>query len=173
MLPIIVAGSRPAAAALAQKRPFNCDTSVELHRLRHVHVNIAETGRARLPFSSTGLLNPIGSHPLPHAQQPNRHRAPRTASVSPPAISSLGGFRTPAPNRGVRGAVRHQPASENLHNSGQTRAQLVCPPSADIVAKVSNRGATIFPSEDKTGRDRRLIWPQAYYRSRRLSLIHI
>src|SRR5674476_1308007 len=65
MLPIIVAGSRPAAAVFAQKRPFNCDTSVELHRLRHVHVNIAETGRARLPFSSTGLLNPIGSHPLP------------------------------------------------------------------------------------------------------------
>ena len=118
MLPIIVAGSRPAAVALAQKRPFNCNTSVELHRLRHVHVNIAETGRARLPFSSTGLLNPIGSHPLPHAQQPNRHRARRTASVSPPAISSLGGFRTPAPNRGVSGAVRHQPASENLHRIG-------------------------------------------------------
>jgi hypothetical protein len=26
--------------------------------------------------------------------------------------------------------------------------------SADIVAKVSNRGATIFPPEDKTGSDR-------------------
>src|ERR1035437_2585346 len=38
---------------------------------------------------------------------------------------------------------------------------------ADIVAKVSNRGATIFPPEDKTGRDRRLIWPQAYYPSSR------
>ncbi len=37
---------------------------------------------------------------------------------------------------------------------------------ADIVAKVSNRGATIFPPEGKTGRDRQLIWPQAYYRSR-------
>jgi hypothetical protein len=80
MLPIIVAGSRPAAVALAQKRPFNCNTSVELHRLRLVHVNITETGRSRLPFSSTVLLNPIGSHPLPHAQQPNRHRARGTAS---------------------------------------------------------------------------------------------
>jgi len=80
MLPIIVAGSRPAAAVLAQKRPFNCDTSVDLYRLRHVHVNITETGRSRLPFSSTVLLNPIGSHPLPHAQQPNRHRARGTAS---------------------------------------------------------------------------------------------
>ena len=80
MLPIIVAGSRPAAAVLAQKRPFNCDTSVDLYRLRHVHVNITETGRSHLPFSSTVLLNPIGSHPLPHAQQPNRHRARGTAS---------------------------------------------------------------------------------------------
>src|SRR5450759_4696150 len=38
--------------------------------------------------------------------------------------------------------------------------------STDIVAKVSNRGATIFSPEDKTGSDRRLIWPQAYYRKR-------
>jgi len=51
--------------------------------------------------------------------------------------------------------------------SGQTRVRRNCPLRADIVAKVSNRGATIFPPEDKTGRDRRLIWPQAYYRSRR------
>jgi hypothetical protein len=35
-------------------------------------------------------------------------------------------------------------------NSGQTRARLACPLCADIVAKVSNRGATIFPPEDKT-----------------------
>jgi hypothetical protein len=45
--------------------------------------------------------------------------------------------------------------------------QCMSPLMADIVAKVSNRRATIFPPEDKTGRDRRLIWPQAYYRSRR------
>src|ERR1035441_3209759 len=32
----------------------------------------------------------------------------------------------------------------------------LCLLMADIVAKVSNRGATIFPPEDKTGRDRRL-----------------
>jgi transposase len=60
MLPIIVAGSRPAAAALAQKRPFNCDTSVELHQLRHV--NITETGRARISISSAGLPDPVDFH---------------------------------------------------------------------------------------------------------------
>src|ERR1019366_2439265 len=46
----------------------------------------------------------------------------RTASAFLPAISSLGGFRTPAPSRRVRRAVRHRPASENLHNSGQNVA---------------------------------------------------
>jgi len=40
--------------------------------------------------------------------------------------------------------------------SGQTRVRRNCPLRADIVAKVSNRGATIFPPEDKTGSDRRL-----------------
>ena len=51
--------------------------------------------------------------------------------------------------------------------SEQSSCARVCPLLDDIVAKVSNRGTTIFPPEDKTGRDRRLIWPQAYYRSRR------
>ena len=47
------------------------------------------------------------------------------------------------------------------------KVRLKYPLRADIIAKVANRGAIIFPSKDKTGRDRRLIWPQAYYRSRR------
>ncbi len=38
--------------------------------------------------------------------------------------------------------------------------------SADCVAKVPNRETTISPG-DETSRDRRLIWPQACYRSRR------
>jgi hypothetical protein len=54
-----------------------------------------------------------------------------------------------------------------MARNGQFRLTRVCPLLDDIVAKVSNRGATIFPPEDKTGRDRRLIWPHAYYRSRR------
>src|ERR1019366_6140625 len=98
MLPIIVAGSRPAATVLVQRRHFDCDTSVDLHRL--LHASITETPRSRVPLASTVLLNPIGSHRMPHAQQPNRHRARGTASHIPsrslPAISSFGGFRTPA-----------------------------------------------------------------------------
>jgi len=82
MLPIIVAGSRPATAPLAQRQHFDCDTSVDPPRW--LHVNITETGRSRPSSSSTVRLNPIGSHRPHHAQQPNRHRARRNASVSFP-----------------------------------------------------------------------------------------
>jgi hypothetical protein len=75
MLPIIVAGSRPAVAGLAQRRHFDCNTSVDLLRL--LHARITETPRSRVSFASTVLLNPIGSLRPSHAQKPNRHRAPR------------------------------------------------------------------------------------------------
>src|SRR5664280_1628155 len=81
MLPIIVAGSRPAVAGLAQSQHFDCDTSADLHRLRRA--SITETARSRLSFASTVLLNPTGSYRLPHPHQPNRHRARRTASRIP------------------------------------------------------------------------------------------
>src|SRR5450830_1601144 len=81
MLPIIVAGSRPAVAGLAQSQHFDCDTSADLHRLRRA--SITETARSRVSFASTVLLNPIGSYRLPHPHQPNRHRARRTASRIP------------------------------------------------------------------------------------------
>ena len=73
MLPIIVAGSRPAVAVLAQSQHFDCNTSVDLHP------SITETPRSRVSFASTVLLNPIGSLRPSHAQKPNRHRARGTA----------------------------------------------------------------------------------------------
>src|ERR1019366_5903405 len=116
MLPIIVAGSRPAATVLVQRRHFDCDTSVDLHRL--LHASITETPRSRVSLASTVLLNPIGSHRMPHAQQPNRHRARRTASHIPSRDFLLWRFSDAGPSRSVRGAVRHRPASENLHRFG-------------------------------------------------------
>src|ERR1035437_5136397 len=114
MLPIIVAGSRPAATVLVQRRHFDCDTSVDLHRL--LHASITETPRSRVSLASTVLLNPIGSHRMPHAQQPNRHRARGTASHIPSRDFLLWRFSDAGPSRSGRGAVRHRPASENLHN---------------------------------------------------------
>jgi hypothetical protein len=54
MLPTIVAGSRPAVAGLAQRRHFDCNTSVDLLRL--LHARITETPRSRVSFASTVLL---------------------------------------------------------------------------------------------------------------------
>src|ERR1019366_326698 len=95
MLPIIVAGSRPAATVLVQRRHFDCDTSADLHRL--LHASITETPRSRVSLASTVLLNPIGSHRMPHAQQPNRHRARGTASRIPSRDFLLWRFATAGP----------------------------------------------------------------------------
>src|SRR5438067_3194983 len=78
MLLIIVAGSRPAAAVLAQRQHFDCDTSVELHRV--LHASITETRRSCLSFASTILLDLIGSQRPPNVPRPNRHRARGTVS---------------------------------------------------------------------------------------------
>ena len=50
-----------------------------------------------------------------HPRQSNPHSARRVTHVSLPAVSSLGGFPTPAARAGR--AVRQRPASENLHKS--------------------------------------------------------
>ena len=114
MTPISLAGSRPATAVLVQSRYFQCNTSVELHRW--LHVNITKTGRSRLSISSPVLLDPIGPHRLPHPPRPNRHNARRQPRPSLPAISSLGGFRTPAPKS--RNSSR-RPSSAGIRKPSQ------------------------------------------------------
>jgi hypothetical protein len=116
MMPNIVAGSRPVTAALAQKRRSNSDTSIELHRLPHL--NSTETGHAHLSFSWAVSLNTIGVHRPPTRSSQIAIEPAAPPHLPRPAISSLGGFRTPAPSRGVRGTVRLGPASENLHKGG-------------------------------------------------------
>ncbi len=62
------------------------------------------------------------TQPSVHTPQTNPHRARGSALVSLPAVSSIGGFRTPA--AGVRGQRRARPASETLHRTG--RSDLTC-----------------------------------------------
>jgi hypothetical protein len=62
------------------------------------------------PTSSTVAADVVAG-PRPRS---NPHSA-RAADSPPTAVSSLGGFRTPAP--GACGAVVMGPASENLHNN--------------------------------------------------------
>ena len=138
MLPIIVAGSRPAAAVLAQRWYFDCDTSVELHRLQHA--SITDTGRSRVSTSSPVLLDPIGSHRPPDLR-PNRHRARSAASRIPSRDFLLWRFSNAGPSRRVRRAVRHGPASENLHNSRHPNYSITC------VALAMTEAGISIPSE--------------------------
>src|ERR1700741_3159887 len=64
---------------------------------------------------STHTLDRVRSTLPHHLRRSNPHSACRTANVPIPAVSSLGGFRTPALS--ARGCRHHGPASETLHMS--------------------------------------------------------
>ena len=55
-----------------------------------------------------------------------------TSTRPPSAVSSLGGFRTPA--AGVRGSVYERPASENLHRCRHRKTAAVDTPIPDVTA---------------------------------------
>src|SRR5450759_557731 len=120
MLPIIVAGSRPAATVLVQRRHFDCDPSVDLHRW--LHPSITETPRSRVSLASTVLLNPIGSHRLTHAQQTNRHRARGTASHIPSRDFLLWRFA----NAGPQAAEFAATSVAGRHPKTFTTAEVIC-----------------------------------------------
>src|ERR1022692_4671645 len=113
-------------AGLAQRRHFDCNTSVDLLRL--LHARITETPRSRVSFASTVLLNPIGSLRPSHAQKPNRHRARGTALRILSRDFLLWRFSNAGHKPPVRGADRHGPASENLHTTGLMRKKQSPPP---------------------------------------------
>jgi hypothetical protein len=80
--------------------------------------NVLEATRSATATPLIIALDPVGSqrHPTCSAQIAIARAAPLYVSI--PAISSPGGFRTPAPGLSVRRTVCHGPASENLHKSG-------------------------------------------------------
>src|SRR6266851_2839780 len=108
-------------AQIRHLQPTQCTS------LRH-QTQIATT-KATSPYattSSTNALDPPAPDHTPHPRRSNPHSERRTPNVTLPAVSSLGGFRTPA--AGVRGTARARPASENLHTCGppfKRRGELV------------------------------------------------
>jgi hypothetical protein len=94
--------------------------------LRPIQAYTSHPDHSCRPTSST-----IATH---HAARPSPVEPPRSNPHSalaagphrPIAVSSLGGFRTPALR--VRGPVRDGPASENLHRNGHSR---LCSPQVD------------------------------------------
>src|SRR5450755_4733936 len=116
---------------------------------------------------ASGLLpkSPVSSSlcdEVPHIFIPKSHLEPREFLISS-AKRLLQQYRHIASFRCAAKFGRFRAIAD----IGGFSPSMVCPLMTDIVVKVSNRRATIFPPDDKTGRDRRLIWPQAYYRSRR------
>ena len=132
MLPIIVAGSRPAAAVLAQRRYFDCDTSVELHRL--LHASITDTGRSRVSISSTVLFDPIDSRRPPNVPRPNRHRARSTASRIPSRDFLLWRFSNAGPQ--PRSSPR-RPSRAGIRKPSKKRKSQRCR-SMSALAQIAN-----------------------------------
>src|SRR5665811_1409544 len=123
MLPIIVAGSRPAVAGLAQSQHFDCDTSADLHRFARVSPKQrALAYRSHRRCCST-LSAPIGC-PTRTSQIAIEPAAP--PHVSPPAISSFGGLRTPAlkplssPPPPSRAGIRKPSQKQSFHPFGES-----------------------------------------------------
>ena len=116
------ANPRLATEALAQIRNLSLN-SINLHCSKLLGSTTAS--RSSNATTSNSALDRLATSQPPHPRRSNPHSASRTSILSIPAVSSLGGFRTPAP--GVRGTVRHGPAPENLHKNG-SRGRLVSLP---------------------------------------------
>ena len=81
---------------------------------------------------SASLLNRLDPIHTPHPRHSNPHSARRATHVPPPAVSSLGGLRTPAPcpRRHRHGAGIRKPSQNR--KSQPVRVMSVHPPMGDI-----------------------------------------
>ena len=106
---ICLAAPRPATAELVQIR--NADLNlIDLAQSTHPPTTPAIRSR-----TSISPLDRLASTHTPSPRRSNPHSARGTATPSLIAVSSLGGFPTPALR--ARGTVIIGPASENLHTS--------------------------------------------------------
>ena len=101
-MPILFAASRPATATLSQIRYLNPDSCINLHRPTQIDTTKTTSSSAATP--SANAFDPVASDHMPHPRRSNPHSARGTDTRTPSAVSSLGGFRTPAAS--ARGTVR-------------------------------------------------------------------
>ena len=120
---ICAAGPRPATMRLALSSTQDLRSARDRYRLRWPHITKVSRSAPAAPsiiaFACAQFRQP------PRTPTSNPHSA-RGAHLAPiPAVSFIGGFRTPAPSRGVRRPVRHWPASETLHRRGHARLPVI------------------------------------------------
>jgi hypothetical protein len=105
--------------ALAACRPATVERAqISSRRLKSSGTSLRLTRPAAHPAAvspSTGLLARLDSIHTPHPRHSNPHSSRRATHAPPPAVSSLGGLRTPAPC-----ARHHRPGAgiRNLHIIG-------------------------------------------------------
>ena len=116
--------SPPAAAGAGRRCPFTIRASSFSPALRAKRATrsslLNQARRILVPIDKARCFRPPRSAcPIPHAPS-NPHR-PRSTQQRPilPAVSSMGGFRTPAPRPSL--AVCNGPASETLHHGRRKR----------------------------------------------------
>ena len=115
------AAHSPATAACGQRPPSPVIALAPLGR-SHLDGRHPPHHSCNLPSRASSARQPAAP-PCDPARLSNPHRpgARRTVLPSLPAVSSLGGFRTPAAS--ARGKACERPASENLHISGCEQSQ--------------------------------------------------
>ena len=115
------AAHSPATAACGQRPPSPVIALAPLGR-SHLDGRHPPHHSCNLPSRASSARQPAAP-PCDPARLSNPHRpgARRTVLPSLPAVSSLGGFRTPAAS--ARGKACERPASENLHKSGRHALQ--------------------------------------------------
>ena len=106
---------------------------------RSTHRRSAVTIRSVTASAPTSARDQPAATRIPRLRHSNPHSARATATRSPSAVSSLGGFRTPA--LGVRGTVTHRAGIRNPSQQttfaigvriGRLKARVPqCPPSDD------------------------------------------
>jgi hypothetical protein len=106
--------SRPASKATAQRLALDARHNAGDEPARQAQFDNGDQRAVRIE----GARRSAQIVQLLHGGRSIGSRQQRWIAISspPPHSISFGGFRTPATSRGVRGAVRHGPASENLHN---------------------------------------------------------
>ena len=109
------AAHSPATAACGQRPPSPVIALAPLGR-SHLDGRHPPHHSCNLPSRASSARQPAAP-PCDPARLSNPHRpgARRTVLPSLPAVSSLGGFRTPAAS--ARGKACERPASENLHRN--------------------------------------------------------
>ena len=146
------AAQSPATAAWGQRPPSPVIALAPLGR-SHLDARHPPHHSCNLPSRASSARQPAAP-PCDRARLSNPHRpgARRTVLPSLPAVSSLGGFRTPAAS--ARGKACERPASENLHRGlnrsrGRTRCGGTDSPTSCLEMRVHNLHSKTgaFPDE--------------------------